>query len=428
MSKILIKNVELITDGREYASKYIGIEDTKIAYIGSEEPAGYETAEVIDGSGKLAAPGMVNTHGHAAMSILRSYADDLALMDWLQNHIWPIEGKMVTPDFYWGNVLAVAEMLKTGTTCFADMYFEMEECVKACMEGGIRANLSRGLLGGEANKDDFRLKENVELFKAWHGKADDTIHISLGPHAPYTCSPAYLEFIASTAKELGCELQMHLSETQFEVDNCIKEHGLTPIGLAEKCGILEAGCIAAHCVAVTDADLELMQKYNVRVAHNPQSNLKLASGGAPVDKMVAKGILVGIGTDGCSSNNNLDMLEETRLVAMLHKGVTKDPVVIPAREAFDMATYQGAQVLGFKNLGKLEVGYLADIVLYDMNKPWWHPRNEKHSLLVYSAQSSDCDTVIVNGKVVVKKGEVLGLDLEKAYAECDARAKNLAQK
>ena len=428
MSKILISNVEIGTDGPDYKKKYIGITGNTISYIGTRKPKGYEDAYQIDGSGKLAAAGMVNAHTHIAMCLLRSYADDMALMDWLQNKVWPAEAQLKKGDYYAGTQLGILEMLKSGTTAFADMYFFMEETAQAVSETGIRASLSRGLMGDKYDKNDNRLQENVQLFKDWNGKEDGRITVMLGPHAPYTCSTEYLKLLSETAGELGCEMHMHLAETEHEVKECVKNYGATPIKYADSLGILDRGCLIAHGVWVTEEEMEIMAAKKARVAHNPQSNLKLASGIAPVEKMLAKGITVGLGTDGATSNNNLDMLEETRLTAMLHKSVTLDPLCIPAAAAWDMATYQGAKCLGYDNLGKLEKGWLADIVLYDMYKPCWYPRNDRMSLLVYAANASDADTAIINGKVVMEKGEVKALDAEKIYYKANKIAKRLTGK
>ncbi len=424
MSKLLITNVEIVTDGPNYEKKFIGIENNKIAYIGTEKPAGYDAAEIIDGTDKLATAGMVNSHTHAAMTLLRSYADDMNLMDWLQKKIWPAEAGLVAEDCYWGSELAILEMIKSGTTAFADMYFCMDQTAMAVEKSGIRASLARGLVGVTPD-GDAKIEENAEFYKTWHKKANGRIQVMMGPHAPYTCPTEYLKKVVAKSEEIGAELHMHLSETEFEVKECIKEKGKTPIAYANDLGILDRGLLIAHAVWATDEELEIMAFKKARVAHNPQSNLKLASGIAPVAKMLAKGIPVGLGTDGASSNNNLDLLEECRLAAMLQKGTTYDPLVVPASEAWDMATYQGAKAIGFDNLGKLEEGYLADIVLYDMNKPHWYPRHDRLSLLVYAANSADADTVIIDGKVVMANGSVLNMDEEKIYAECETRGKRL---
>ena len=426
MSKLLIKNVELLhtPNGDLY---YIAVEDNKITYVGKDMPENMQDAEIVDGKGKLATAGMVNTHGHVSMTLLRSYADDMELMDWLQNKIWPIEDKMNAQDIYWGAMLGIAEMLKGGTTCFADMYAFMEDVARACAETGIRANLCRGLIGVAPDKD-VKLAENNVLAANWQGYDNGRIRISYGPHAPYTCPVDYLEKVIKAAADHEAEIQMHLCETKFEVDSCMKEHGLTPIQLMDKLGMFDLGTIAAHCVHLTDNDMEIMATKKVRVAHNPQSNLKLASGIAPVAKMLEKGICVGIGTDGASSNNNLDMLEECRAAAMLHKATNFDPLAVPAQKAWEMATVDGAKTLGFDNLGLLEAGQLADIVLWDMHKPYWYPRNNKLSLLVYAASANDADTVIVAGKKVVAGGKLLTFDEEKIYVQASACMEKLLRK
>lgn len=426
MSKLLLKNIELL-DTPNGEANVIAVEDGKISYIGKDLPDSFAADEVIDGKGMLATAGMVNTHGHVSMTLLRSYADDMALMDWLENKIWPIEAKMNAKDIYWGAMLGIAEMLKSGTTCFADMYCFMDDVARAVAETGIRANLSRGLIGLAPDKDD-KLAENTQLVKDWQGYDNGRIRITYGPHAPYTCPVEYLQKVIEAAQVNNAEIQMHLCETKGEVENCIKEHGVTPIKLMDQLGMFEQGTIAAHCVYLTEDDMDIMAAKNVRVAHNPQSNLKLASGIAPVARMLEKGICVGLGTDGASSNNNLDMLEECRAAAMLHKTTTLNPLAVPAAQAWDMATVNGDQVLGFNELGKLSVGQQADIVLWNMHKPYWYPRHNKLSLLVYAANSSDADTVIVNGKVVLQNGSMTLFDEEKIYAEANLRAQKLLLK
>lgn len=426
MAKLLIKNIELLhTPNGEMQN--IAVEDNKIVYVGKAVPADFAADEIVDGKGKLATAGMVNTHGHVSMTLLRSYADDMALMDWLQNKIWPIEDKMDANDIYWGAMLGIVEMLKGGTTCFADMYAFMEDVARACAETGIRANLSRGLIGVAPDKD-VKLAENTVLAKNWQGYDNGRIRITYGPHAPYTCPVDYLEKVIAEAAANKAEIQMHLCETKFEVDTVVKEHGMTPIQLMDKLGMFELGTIAAHCVHLTDEDMDIMAAKHVRVAHNPQSNLKLASGIAPVAAMLSKGICVGLGTDGASSNNNLDMLEECRAAAMLHKATTFDPLVVPAKKAWEMATVDGAKTLGFADTGLLEAGQQADIVLWDMHKPYWYPRHNKLSQLVYAASSTDADTVFVAGKKVVEAGKLLTFDEEKIYAEAEACTRKLLNK
>ena len=424
--RTLITNVELLDKPNGELYK-IALEDHKIVGVGKRAPAGFKADKIYDGKGMLATPGMVNTHGHVSMTILRSYADDLALMDWLNNHIWPIEGKMNAEDIYWGAMLGIAEMLKGGTTCFTDMYSYMDEVAKASAELGIRANLCVGVIGFKpcAQQD---IQDNVELFQKWHGYDEGRIRVTLGPHAPYTCPDDIMKKIITVAKEQGMEVQMHLCETQDEIQGSLKDYGMTPIERMDKLGLFECGVIAAHCVHLTEKDMEIMAAKKVRVAHNPQSNLKLASGIADVPAMQKHGIVVGLGTDGTSSNNNLDMLEEIRLAATLHKASHFDPLLVPAAEAWKMGTVNGAKVLGFENLGELKKGQFADIVLWDMHKPYWYPRNNKLSLLVYAASANDADTVFVNGQMVVEGGKLTLFDEEKIYAKINERMQDLLQR
>ncbi len=426
MAKVLLKNIEL-ADTPAGTLQHIAIENGKIVAVTATVPEDFAADEIIDGHGMLATAGMVNTHGHVSMTLLRSYADDMSLMDWLENKIWPIEAKMVAKDIYWGAMLGIAEMLKGGTTCFADMYCFMDDVARAVAATGIRANLSRGLIG-VGDDADAKLAENTALVRDWQGYDNGRIRVTYGPHAPYTCPVPYLRRVIKAAQEHHAEIQMHLCESAGEVADCVREHGVTPIRLMDELGMLDLGVIAAHCVHLSAEDLDLMAAKKVRVAHNPQSNLKLANGIAPVPAMLRRGICVGLGTDGASSKNNLDMLEECRLAATLHKAVALDPLAIPAATAWELATTAGARVLGFQNLGRLTAGQAADIVLWKMERPHWYPRHNKLSLLVYAASAADVDTVLVAGKTVVAGGKLTTFDEEKIYAEAAACAADLLKK
>ena len=406
---LTIKNVRLIKNGAvEVGDIYISGDK-----ISSEEISG---AKVIDGRGKFATPGFVNAHTHASMTLLRSYSDDKALMDWLQKDIWPIEDKMRRKDIYIGAALAAVEMIRGGTTAFADMYGPcMEEVAKVVDKSGLRGSLSQGIIGF-ANGDK-KLAANVELYKNWHGAADGRITIMFGPHAIYTCPPDFLKKVVAEAQKLGAEIHMHMNETRGEIDDCIKNYGKRPFEVVAETGLLDLGMLAAHCVWLSDAEIDIIKEKNVRVAHNPGSNMKLASGIAPVTKLLSKGVTVALGTDGASSNNNLDMLEEIRLAALLAKVDTLDPLAVPAAQALQMATENGAEALGLKNIGRLEAGYKADIVLWDMSGVEWYPPQNPLSLLVYSANAASADTVIVDGKILMENRELKTLDEEKIKAE-----------
>lgn len=409
--KTLIKNVAVYQGGAVKEHGNILLDGKYIAsFPESTENIAYD--EILEGKGMLALPGLVNTHTHVAMTLFRSYADDLALMDWLQNMIWPAEAHLDDDIVYWGSMLAFAEMIRGGTTSFCDMYMFMDSCAKAAEASGIRGNIARGLAGVSPNGMEA-LQENVELFKKWEGAADGRIHVMLGPHAPYTCPPDYLKKVRDTGEKYGIPIHIHLCETKGEVETCKEKFGITPIALMNKIGLFDCPTLAAHCVHVDDDDIQIMADKHVRVAHNPGSNLKLASGIAPVPKMRKAGITVGLGTDGASSNNKLDMFAEMRLAALIHKAATLDPFAVKADEALQMATKEGAKCLGYDDLGELKAGYLADIILVDRSGFHWKPRFNSVSLAVYAGNSMDTDTVIVNGKVLMRHKELISIDTER---------------
>ena len=416
MYDLLITGVDVLTATGTIKNGSIAVKDGYIQKIFTQGEVLPEGVETLDGKGKLAAPGLVNTHTHIAMGLFRNYADDLELMEWLQTAIWPIEAKLTKSIVKTGTTLGIAEMLRSGTTTFSDMYFFMDETAEEVKSTGIRAVLSRGLAGVSPTWESA-IVENRELFKEYHGFDDNRIKVMVGPHAPYTCPDDFLVKVVTLSDELGAEIHMHLSETKTEVADVIKRTGKTPIAHMNDLGLFDRGLVAAHCVHVTDEDMAIMAEKRVRVAHNPQSNLKLASGIAPVSEMLERGILVGLGTDGASSNNNVDMLEEVRLAAMLHKARLYEPKTVPAAKAWEMGTKMGAEVLGYDDLGVLQEGYRADIVLYDVSGMHWMPRFNDVASMVYSANASDADTVIVAGKVLMKNKELLTIDEEKLRAD-----------
>lgn len=409
--KTLIKNAAVYHDGQVDEGKNILIDGKRIAGF-PETVDGVPYDEIIDGKGMLALPGLVNTHTHVAMTLFRSYADDLALMDWLQNMIWPAEAHLDDDIVYWGSMLAFAEMIRGGTTAFCDMYMFMDSCAQAAEAAGIRGNIARGLAGVTPNGMKA-LEENVELYRKWNNGADGRIRVMLGPHAPYTCPPDYLKKVRDTAEQYGIPIHIHLSETKGEVDTCREKFGVTPIALMNQIGLFDVPTLAAHCVHVTEDDITIMAEKQVRVAHNPGSNLKLASGIAPVPAMRKAGVVVGLGTDGASSNNKLDMFAEMRLAALIHKAASLDPFAIKAEEALQMGTKDGAMCLGYDDLGELKEGYLADLILVDRSGWHWKPRFNSISLAIYAGNSMDVDTVMVNGKVLMRHKELLTIDTEK---------------
>ena len=422
----LIKNAFVVCPDGNVKQADIAVTGNKITAIG-KPPENWQADTTLDATDKLAVPGFVNAHTHASMTLLRSYADDMKLMDWLQNQIWPVEAKMVSDDIYWGAMLAAVEMIKSGTTAFADMYGpNMERVAEVVETSGLRAVLSRGLIGVAPTADES-LASNVQLYKDFHGTANGRITVMFGPHALYTCPPDFLRKVTAEATKLGAEIHIHMSETKGEIEDCLKQYGKRPFAHVAETGLFECGTLAAHCVHLDDEDIDIMKKYHIRAAHNPGSNMKLASGIAPVPKLLQNGICVALGTDGASSNNNLDMLEEIQLAALLHKVDTLDPLAIPAFQALQMGTENGATALGFSDVGRLETGYKADITLFDMHSAAWYPRHDLVSLLVYSANSNSVDTVMVDGKILMEKRQLLTLDEERIFYEANRVAMRLTK-
>lgn len=405
------------------------IEDSRITYLGprQERPA-VKFARVLAIRDSLVIPGFINTHTHAAMTLFRGFADDLSLQEWLQNKIWPAEAKLKKEDIYWGTLLAIAEMLKGGTTCFADMYFHMEEVARACLESGIRVSLAQGLVGMDKIKGALGLRESRTLVQNWHKQGEGRITVMLGPHAPYTCPPDYLRKVGELAGELEVPIHIHLAETRTEVEESRQKYGKTPVELAHEVGLLEHNLLAAHCVHLSAAEIELLAANNVAIAHNPGSNLKLGSGLAPLAELLQKGVLISLGTDGAASNNNLDLLEEMRLAALLQKGRLEDPTVIPAETAFKMATLNGARALFLPvETGQLKVGAKADLAVLKFNKPHFYPAHNLLAHLVYSAAAADVFLVMVDGQVLMENGRLLTLDEERILFEIPPRAQKLTK-
>lgn len=387
--------------------------------------AGWRPDRVIDGRGKLAMPGLVNTHTHAAMTLLRGVAEDLPIKEWLETKVFPLEDRLDGEAVYWGTKLAALEMIRTGTTTFADFYFFMEDTARAVEESGLRACLARGLMdiagGGEE-----RLSEARALYRNWHGQAGGRITTALAPHAPYTCSPAFLEQVVEAAHQMDTGIFIHVDEGRGEEEDFQKRYGLSQVAMLEKMGLFTRPVVAAHCVHVSEADLDILARNGVAVAHNPTSNMKLSSGAAPVRRMLEKGICVAIGTDGAASNNDLDMFEEMRLAALLQKLVTGDPTSLPAGRAVTMATREGAAALGLAGVaGRLESGLCADLILLDWRRAHFAPWHDLYAGLVYAAHGLDVETTIVDGRILFEKGRVLTLDEERILFESERMARRL---
>ncbi|WP_211744970.1 amidohydrolase [Paenibacillus sp. Marseille-Q4541] len=426
--KWLIKNGQFAVSDPEWriVKGYMLVENDKIAYIGEELPEGEEETTTFDGNHLLFIPGLINTHGHAAMSLLRGYGDDLALQIWLQEKMWPMEEKFTADDVYWGASLSVLEMIKGGTTAFLDMYDQMNQVAKVVEQSGIRASLTRGVIGfGSDELRASKLADATGFAKEWHGQANGRITTMLSPHSPYTCGPDFIEKFVQAAHDLDLPLHTHMSETKAEVEQNVNEYGLRPVTHLEKLGFFSRPSLVAHAVHLTDEEIEVLAKYNVAVAHNPGSNLKLASGVARVPELLKAGVVVSLATDGPASNNNLDMFEEMRLAALIHKGVTGDPTAVPATEALRMGTEYGAKSIYVEDTGSLAVGKKADFVAIDLDQAHFLPYTDLISHVVYSASAKDVKHVWVDGKQLLKDGEALTLDEERIKREAESAFKGL---
>ena len=405
---ILIKNVFLA--GKKTS---IFVEGNVISKIGTD--AGSKSDVVIDGSGKAAIPGFVNCHTHAAMTLMRGYADDLPLQEWLERHIWPLEAKLSEEDVYWGSKLACLEMIKSGTTCFNDMYWHLKGTLKAASESGLRSVLSSVFIDRlRPEKAREQRRQAEKLVK--ETKARERIKIALGPHAIYTVTKESLEWVREFAMKNDLLVHMHLSETKQEVEDCEKEHGKRPVEYLNDLGLLNPNLVCVHCVWLDEKEITLLAKNNVKVVHCPTSNMKLSVGREiSYEEMHRNGINVTLGTDGCASNNSLDMFGAMKTAAILHKMMGDNPTILPAADAFKMATENGAKALRI-NAGRITEGALADVVLIDLKKPELVPLHNLTSNLVYSATGSCVDTVICDGRMLMQKGIVEGEEklMEKA--------------
>ena len=373
----------------------------------------YSARKTITAKDSLVMPGFVNCHTHAAMTCFRGIADDMELMDWLNNYIFPAEAKNVNKDLaYWGSLLACAEMIKSGTTTFCDMYIFEDETARAAKQAGMRCIIGEVLFdfpSPNSKTPQEGLDYTRMLIEKWQN--DPLISILVEPHALYTCSPDLLAKAKKLADDYSVPLGIHLLENKSEKEQLQKKFGKDAVIFLKDIGYLNERFLALHCVCLTAEDIRLFADYGVKVSHNPASNMKLASGVAPVPDMLKAGITVGLGTDGCASNNTLDMIKEMSTAAKLHKVARLDPTVMNAQTVVRMATIEGAGALGmYKITGSLEVGKKADIIIIGLNKPHLTPLYNEYSHLVYAASGADIDTVLINGKVVMENRSLLTID------------------
>ena len=406
---ILIKDAVIISN--EIKKGSLLIQDDKIEEI-SDKIGITDADEVINADGKVLIPGLVNTHTHLSMTLMRGLADDIPLDDWLNNHIWPVEAELNGEYCYAGALLACAEMIKSGTTCFNDMYFFMDHVARAADEAGLRGILSHGMIDfGNEDKRNQEFKESIRIIKKCHNTAEGRIKVAFGPHSPYTCSQKLLEKVKIESAKYGVGIHIHVSETQKEVSDVLKAHGKRPFEYLDDIGFLGNEVTAAHAVWLSESEIDIIKQRYVKISHNPSSNMKLSSGVSPVAELLRKGVCVSMGTDGSASNNNMDLLEEIKIGALLQKVTTMDPTVLTAEKVFKMVTIDGAESLGLeKQIGSIEVDKKADLALVDMRTPQLTPFRNPISHLVYSANGGNVDTVICNGEVLMKDRNLLRLD------------------
>jgi len=385
--------------------KDILVEGNKISTIADNIQV--ETEHQIDGKNMVALPPFINAHTHAAMTLMRGYADDLLLDDWLQNKIWPFEAKITENDVFWGTKLACLEMIKSGTTFFNDMYWHYHGTARAVEEMGIRAAVSAVFIDGfDRQKAKEQIRMNEQLYHETK-KYSDRINFALGPHAIYTVSEESLIWAKEFSAENNIMIHIHISETQNEVDDCIQKHGKRPIEYLNDIGFLSSNILAVHVIWMNEREMQILKEHNVKIAHNPTSNMKLCSGFFPYKELKKYDLSIALGTDGCASNNNLDMLEEMKVAALLHKIKNDDTTIMSANEAYKMATINGAKIFNL-DCGEIKEGTLADLILVNLNDVNLIPNHNLISNLVYSANRSCIDTVICDGKILMQKGEVEG--------------------
>jgi 5-methylthioadenosine/S-adenosylhomocysteine deaminase len=426
-----ITNGTVITmdpDNREIKNGTVAVSDGTITAVGpaADLPAPPD-ADILDAGGGIIMPGLVNTHTHAAMTLFRGLADDLPLMDWLNDHIFPAEALLDADKVYAGTLLGCAEMILSGTTCFCDMYLFEDAVARAAKASGMRAVVGEVLYDFPSpnyGTIDKGFEFTRKLVDTWQD--DPLITIAVEPHSPYLCAPDLLTEAATLAGEHGIPLVIHLSETRNEVNDIRRRYAATPVGHLANLGILSANLLACHCVVLDEQDMELLKQFDVKVSHNPESNMKLASGVSPVAALIERGVCIGLGTDGRSSNNNLDLFAEMDMAAKIHKASQLDPTVLDATTVLRMATIDAARALGLDHLiGSLEIGKRADLIVIDTRKPHLTPMYHPTSHLVYSVGGSDVAATVVDGRVLMKDRVLRHMDIKGIMAEALAIARQI---
>ena len=418
--KTLFRNARIINfiDGHaNVINGFLAVDGEYISYVGEKEPEG--RFDVIKNcNGNILIPGLYNCHTHSAMTLLRGVGSDLPLDKWLFDKIFPVEDKLTKEDIETGSLLALMEMVSSGTVSFSDMYFEPEVTVNAVALSGMKANISRPVQcfdPDENPKDSYRIRESLELFDRYNASFDGRVLVDFSIHAEYTCDEKTTRYYSELCRERGGNMHIHLSETEKEHNECIRKYNKTPAEWFYELGAFSSRAFAAHCVTLTDEDMDILKENGVSIVHNPTSNMKLGSGFAPIEKFLGKGINVAIGTDGAASNNNLDMLEEMHIASVIHNGYMRDATVMSADKLLKCATVNGALLQGRAGCGNLLEGYKADIVMLSLDAPNMVPCLDAVALTVYSAGRSDVCMTMCDGKILYENGEFTTIDKEKVY-------------
>ena len=427
--KTLIENAQvlLLNNGEwEVEETSVSIDGDTIVHVGAPEPD-FNADAKISGYNRLLMPGLINAHNHSYMTLFRNYADDLPFQTWLFERILPLEDQLTSRDCYWGSQLAIMEMLRTGTTCFFDMYMFIHETSRAVAESGIRACLSRGMVGeGQDAGGQRRLREATQEMEHWQALNHPRIHFMLSAHAPYTCDPEFLRQVVTEARTRAAGLCVHLAESREEVATIRAKYDCTPTEYLDRVGFFDGHALVAHGIYLTDSDLDIIAARGVHVVTNPVSNMKLANGFAPLGKMLKRGISICLGTDSAASNNTQNLFKDLQSVVLVHKGHDEDAELISAGDALRFATVNGARALGLtEQVGAIRPGLKADLVLLDLDQPQFYPRHSAVSALAYSATGHEVAMTMVDGQILYQNGEYTTIDQEQVYAQVNAISRRL---
>lgn len=431
MPRILIENADILTldpENRVLLGTDIAIDGKTIVALG-RVPADFAADEKIDARDHVAMPGLFNAHTHAAMTLQRGFAEDLDIVRWFNERIWVMESALTEEDVYWGTALAACEMIRSGSVGFADHYFWMPQAARVVAESGMKALLGWCVFGSDyaAEMGPTTLELTEDFVGEFQNSADGRIKTVLAPHSPYISSRKFLERAAEAARRSGVGCHIHVAETREQFERSLKEYGKTPVRYLADLGVFDNPSIAAHAIHITDEDIETLGERGTTVVQCVKTHMKLAMGTTRVPDLLRAGVNVALGTDGPPSNNDLDMLEVTRLAALIQKHDREDATLMPSTQVLRLATQNGARAMGFTNSGVLQEGGAADLILIDMNRPHLVPRHDLAANVVHAARGGDVAYVIVDGKILLGDGDLTTLDEEKIKREAEARAFRMAQ-